>query len=126
MGGRKIIEIPISQEHSPKQSPQERASEQAILAAELGTAPEIDLHALSPDEAIRRLDTEISHQAAMRTEVLQIIHGRGAGILREAVRAHLAANPLVAYFRDAEQAGKQGGVTYAALYDASPRPLTKS
>jgi len=117
MGYKKVIEIPTPDNVS-KQDPKKAAYEQAILAAELGSVPELDLHALYPDEAIRTLDAEISHHAAVGTDVLQIIHGRGEGVLKKAVKEHLSKNPLVAYFRDAEHPGKQGGVTYAVLHDA--------
>jgi len=95
--------------------------EQTIFAAELGDAPSVDLHGLDRIDAIRELDAYIASEAARGTEAIEIIHGRGSGTLRQAVRAHLASHPLIALHRDASHPGKQGGVMYAALYDARKR-----
>lgn len=88
-----------------------------MLAAEIGEAPEIDLHGDSVDLALSRLDTFV-HQELMRgSEAVKIIHGRGTGKLRDAVLAWLRKNPnLVAAFRDASAPGQQGGMTVAALH----------
>ncbi len=118
MGTRKIVEIPPTPDPHPPRTSERAAYEQAVLAAELGGAPSVDLHGMDRDDAIRTLDAEISHHAAIGTEVIEIIHGRGTGALRDAVRNHLKSNKLVAYFRDADHPGKQGGVTYAALHEA--------
>jgi DNA mismatch repair protein MutS2 len=123
---RKIINVPPIEDKQPKRTPEQATYEQAVLAAELGEAPSIDLHGLDRVDAIRMLDAEISHHAAIGTEVIEIIHGRGTGALRDAVRSHLKSNMLVAYFRDADHPGKQGGVTYAALYEARQRIVRSS
>jgi DNA mismatch repair protein MutS2 len=122
MSSRKIINrVPESKNHPQASSGADQRYEQAIFAAELGEAPSIDLHQLDRTEAIRETDAFIAREAAKGTEAVAIIHGRGSGSLRQAIRIHLKANPLVVFFRDADSPAQQGGVTYAALHDARKR-----
>lgn len=46
---------------------------------------------------------------------VRLVHGKGTGALRKAVRALLAAHPLVESFRDAEPSEGGAGATVAAL-----------
>lgn len=46
---------------------------------------------------------------------VRLIHGKGTGALRKAVRALLSEHPLVASFRDGEPSEGGGGATVAAL-----------
>jgi len=46
---------------------------------------------------------------------VRLIHGKGSGALRKAVRDLLAAHPLVDSFRDGEPAEGGAGATVAAL-----------
>lgn len=101
---------------SPRPSDQ---FESAIFAAELGEAPEIDLHGETVDVALSLLDAFINHEFVTGTEVVKIIHGRGSGKLRAAIHDYLKEQTeLVAYFRDAQSPAQQGGATYAALHRA--------
>jgi len=92
--------------------------ESAIFAAELGEAPEIDLHGETVDAALHDLDRFL-HQELMRgSEVIRIIHGRGNQILHKAIHVWLEKQKkldLVSYFRDAQNPREQNAVTYAAL-----------
>ena len=95
-------------------------TETALFAAELGGAvPAIDLHGLPADEAVRELDLFLNHEFAGRprreVKAVKIVHGRGTGVLRDAVVKHLKSSKLVARFRDAEDPTQTNGVIYAAL-----------
>lgn len=97
----------------------EEAFEHAILAAELGDAPSIDLHGLDRHDAVLAVDAFISRESVKGTDAIKIIQGRGEGTLRRVLLRHLFSHPLVALARDAVQRpGEQGGVIYAALHDA--------
>ncbi|OGL74454.1 hypothetical protein A3E39_01640 [Candidatus Uhrbacteria bacterium RIFCSPHIGHO2_12_FULL_60_25] len=110
--------MPRRPEAPPSSEPiQTNPHESAIFAAELGEAPEINLHGESVDVAIRLLDAFVNHEFVAGTDVVKIIHGRGEGRLHDAVRDYLKSQTeLVAFFRDAQAKGQQGGVTYAALH----------
>ncbi len=89
----------------------------AIFAAELGDAPEIDLHGMDVPLAVSQLDQYINHEFVAGSEAVKIIHGRGTGKLRDAIHAYLKKQTeLVAAFRDSRSPGQQGGVTIAALH----------
>mgnify|MGYP001598232775 CR=1 FL=1 len=104
-------------EAPPSEPQQTNPYEASIFAAELGEAREIDLHGESIDVALSLLDAFLNHEFVAGTEVVKIIHGRGEGKLRDAIREALAKQTeLVAFFRDAESRKEQGGVTYVALH----------
>jgi DNA mismatch repair protein MutS2 len=46
---------------------------------------------------------------------VRLVHGKGTGALRKAVRALLAGHPLVESFRDGEPGEGGAGATVAAL-----------
>lgn len=80
-----------------------------------GDAAQIDLHGMDAASARHELDTFL-HQSFMRgDEVVEIIHGRGEGLLMEAVRKSLSSHELVEDFRPGHETGQIGGVTYAVL-----------
>lgn len=112
---RPIVEIP---NETPRTAPSDQY-ESAIFAAELGVAPEIDLHGLNKDQALHELDRFMHHEMLAGSEVIRIIHGRGDQILRKEIHKWLEKQKslqLVAYFRNAENAGEQNAVSYAALH----------
>ncbi len=69
---------------------------------------ELDLHGLTIDEAIPLVDKFLykSFQTGLRR--VWIIHGKGSGILRRAVRQHLSNHTLVRYCSTAN--GSRGGI----------------
>ena len=72
------------------------------------TADELDLHGLTVDEAIPLVDRFLytSFQAGVRR--VWVIHGKGSGILREAVRRYLCTHTLVMTWSMAD--GSHGGI----------------
>ena len=75
----------------------------------------IDLHAFAPrdvkDVVASYLDA--AHEAGFRE--VRIIHGRGIGVQREAVRALLARHPKVVGFADAPPERGGWGATLVVL-----------
>jgi DNA-nicking Smr family endonuclease len=63
--------------------------ESAIFAAELGEAPEIDLHGETVDAALHDLDRFLHQELMGGSEVIRIIHGRGNQILHKAIHVWL-------------------------------------
>ena len=76
--------------------------------------PEMDLRGLRVDEAIARVDTALNDAALDGVSLLRIIHGKGTGALRRAIREYLADHPLVSGATDGEGPGGEG-VTVAQL-----------
>ena len=69
---------------------------------------ELDLHALTVDEAIIKLDRYLHDAFRSGYYTVTIVHGKGTGILRNAVRQYLEGHPLVKSFRWGEP--REGGI----------------
>jgi DNA mismatch repair protein MutS2 len=76
---------------------------------------ELDLRGQVTDEALLRLDQYLDQAFLARLPWVRIIHGKGSGVLRQAVRQKLGEHPQIASYRPGE-AGEGGeGVTVAKL-----------
>ena len=76
--------------------------------------PEMDLRGLRVDEAVARVDTALNDAALDGAGMLRIIHGKGTGALRRAIREYLSSHSLVESAADGEGPGGEG-VTVAHL-----------
>ena len=77
-------------------------------------SPEVNLHGYRVDEAISVLDSLLDDAALEGMTALKIVHGKGTGALRRAVREYLGSHPLVAKARPGE-GGDAAGVTVVEL-----------
>lgn len=85
-----------------------------LFQAEAGAdVPEVDLHGLRADEAVSAAERLLQSSFVAGDRVIRLIHGKGEGRLREALRRWLAAHRLVA--RSREDAA--GGATLVALVE---------
>lgn len=97
-----------------KEVRREQGGRQAIVnAADAETR--IDLRGLYADEALIRLEQAIS--AAINGNIMQldIIHGKGTGVLRQRVQEFLAKHPSVSSYRTAALTEGGAGVTIVEL-----------
>ena len=80
-------------------------------------AEELDLHRLTVDEAISRLE-EFLH-AAFRAGLRRVwlVHGKGTGALRREVGRYLSGHPLVKSYGPADRRHGGIGVTQVELSD---------
>jgi len=77
---------------------------------------EIDLHRLTVDEALVKLDKFLHDAYVSGLYTVSVVHGKGTGILREAVRRELARHTLVHSFRPGGSGeGGASGVTIVRL-----------
>lgn len=83
------------------------------LSAEI---PEIDLHGFSEHEALITLEMFLHDAIRQRTPRVRVIHGKGNGTLRAAVRRELSRNPLVSKVETGPQFQGDDGVTLAELH----------
>ncbi|MBE3589378.1 MAG: endonuclease MutS2 [Firmicutes bacterium] len=79
--------------------------------------PELDLHGLTVDEALPLVDKYLddAYLAGLRT--VRLVHGKGTGALRQAVRRFLATHRLVDSFRPGAADEGGPGTTVARLRD---------
>lgn len=75
----------------------------------------IDLHLFRPKEIRSVVESYLEEAAQLGFTEVRLIHGRGIGVQREAVRAVLTKNPLVRDFRDAPAERGGWGATVARL-----------
>jgi len=76
----------------------------------------IDLHAFSPRDVISVVEEYIEAAAGKRYREVLLIHGKGTGVQRAAVRALLARHPLVESYSDAPPEGGGWGATRVTLH----------
>ena len=91
-----------------------RARQRAYAFSGSGPGPELDLRGLRADEAVARVDAALNDAALDGLPTLRIIHGKGTGALRRAVRDYLSGHPLVDAAANGEGPGGEG-VTVAQL-----------
>lgn len=75
---------------------------------------DLDLRGLRVDEALSRVDEALNDAALDGAGTVRIIHGKGTGALRQAIREYLGGHPLVASAQNGEGPGGDG-ITVAEL-----------
>lgn len=81
----------------------------------------IDLHGLTVEQAIQKLDPYLDEAFYQGRERAHIIHGFGTGRLRKGIHEHLKKHPQVEKFELAEAEAGGGGVTVVTLKKSEPR-----
>jgi DNA mismatch repair protein MutS2 len=72
---------------------------------------QLDLRGLRRDEALERLEQYLEDAASAGLPQARIVHGKGTGAIRQAVREHLRASPWVARFAPELDASGGDGAT---------------
>jgi dsDNA-specific endonuclease/ATPase MutS2 len=75
----------------------------------------LDLHAFSPRDVRRVVEEYLTEARERGFRRVRIIHGKGVGVQREAVRSVLARTPFVEHFADAPPEAGGWGATVARL-----------
>jgi DNA mismatch repair protein MutS2 len=76
---------------------------------------ELDLRGLTVDDMLVELDRYLDQAYLAGLPFVRIIHGKGTGTLRRAVRQQLDHHPLVRSHRPGERGEGEEGVTVAYL-----------
>ena len=77
---------------------------------------EVDLHRLTVEEAVPELEKYLHDAFRAGFYQVRVIHGKGTGALRQAVRRELAKHPLVQSYRPGGYGeGGAEGVTIVEL-----------
>lgn len=77
--------------------------------------PELDLHAMTVDEAIPLVQVYLNDAFMAGLREVRIVHGKGTGVLRQAVARELKKHPLVKSFRSGGRFEGSTGATVVAL-----------
>ncbi len=76
---------------------------------------EVHLRRLTVDEALLKLDQYLNDAFMVGLYQVRVIHGKGTGTLRQAVREQLARHPLVQSYRPGGYGEGGAGVTMVEL-----------
>ena len=76
---------------------------------------EVDLHRLTVDEAIPKLDRFLNDSFRSGLYQVRVVHGKGTGVLREEVSRYLSGHPLVKSFSPADRFHGGIGATQVEL-----------
>lgn len=76
---------------------------------------DLDLRGMMTDEAIGAVDMFLDNALMGKLETVTIIHGKGTGALRKAIRAHLKQSRYVKDFRPGVYGEGEDGVTVVTL-----------
>ena len=80
-----------------------------------GASSEVDLRGMMVDEALASLDIFLDNALLAHLETVRIIHGKGTGAVRAAVREHLKRSRYIKSFRPGRYGEGEDGVTVAEL-----------
>jgi len=92
-----------------------RGGRTITLPEKTGVAPELHLLGRTTDETRDLVEQYLDDAFMAGLPTVRLVHGKGTGALRKAVRDLLAVHPLVDSFRDGEPAEGGTGATVAAL-----------
>ncbi len=83
----------------------------------------LDLRGQTVDEALENLDRYLDAAALAGLPWAHVVHGKGTGALRQAVRDFLRRHPLVRSYRSGEEGEGGDGVTVVVLSEEAERRL---
>jgi DNA mismatch repair protein MutS2 len=86
-----------------------------LIEKSFGVPDEIHLRGLTVDEALPELDKYLDDAYLAGRRTVRIIHGKGTGALREAVRRYLRQHPHIASFEYAQAIEGGIGATVAQM-----------
>ena len=110
--------IPVYQLDRPADQVHPAAQQTGVIyrrpANKRTISPEVNLHGYRVDEALSVIDSLLDDAVLEGMTALKIVHGKGTGALRRAVREYLSGHPLVASAGPGE-GGDAAGVTLVQL-----------
>ena len=92
----------------------QKADNHAAKTREPRVDPELDLHAMTVDEAIPLVQEYLNDAFMAGLKEVRVVHGKGTGVLRQAVMRELRKHPLVKSFRSG---GRFEGSTGATVVE---------
>jgi len=84
-------------------------------AGKAGVNSELDLHALTVDEALPIIHGYLNDACLAGLKEVRIVHGKGTGALRQVVMRELKSHPLVKSFRTGNRFEGSTGATIVEL-----------
>ena len=111
-----ILEAPAEEAAGPRFARGTRTGTGQIQYSKaMGVSTEIKLLGMNADDALTELDKYLDDACMAHLEKVRIVHGKGTGVLRNAVRQKLRRDKRVKKCYEAEYGDGDSGVTYAEL-----------
>ena len=88
---------------------------QSRLLGQISVETEVHLRRLPVRQALDKLDRYLNDAVIAGYPWVRVVHGKGTGTMREAVREFLSKHPLVVRHHPASPGEGNGGVTIADL-----------
>ena len=108
-------EVRVAEEDGSKKQAQRIIHRAERQLRTVGASSEVDLRGMMTDEAVAALDSFLDNAMLAKLEIVTIIHGKGTGAVRKAVREHLKRSRYVKSFRPGRYGEGEDGVTVAEL-----------
>jgi DNA mismatch repair protein MutS2 len=106
----------VERVEKPDSQPETRPTEAPRLSTrDLKVSPELDVRGMSADEALLLVEQRLDEAFRVGLRELRIVHGKGTGTLRRAVRDMLSRHALVRSHASAEPRKGGDGVTLVDL-----------
>ncbi|HVR88532.1 MAG TPA: endonuclease MutS2 [Candidatus Limnocylindria bacterium] len=107
-GGMRLRAPRESLRPAPRTEPQIRSTRPVVQGSSASSVPlQLDLRGARAEEALEELDRYLNSAAVAGYDRVRVVHGKGTGALRTAVREVLARHPLVR--EHAPAAANEGG-----------------
>jgi DNA mismatch repair protein MutS2 len=113
--GSVTLRIPLAALRPQAPSPEPRQVAPIRVPEKAGVDRELHLLGRTTDEAREMVEQYLDDAFMAGLPTVRLVHGKGTGALRKAVRTLLSDHPLVESFRDGEPSEGGGGATVAAL-----------
>ncbi|NPV29656.1 MAG: endonuclease MutS2 [Firmicutes bacterium] len=107
------LNLPVTElRRAPKtEKPRDDTRRLPDLEQRAAVAPELDFRGLRVEEALEKVDRYLDAAYLAGLSKVSLIHGKGTGALREAIRSYLAKHPFVASYRSGGYYEGGAGVT---------------
>ncbi len=100
---------------SDPQKKKEKITKREMTMVNRSVALELDVRGQLPEEAIDNVDKYLDDCMMAGMSEVSIVHGKGTGVLRNEIQAHLRRHPHVAEFRLGHYGEGEAGVTVVTL-----------
>ncbi|SBV95823.1 MutS2 protein [uncultured Eubacteriales bacterium] len=108
-------EVRVVEGESQTKKEARRVIQQAERQLRAAASSEVDLRGMTVDEALGAMDLFLDNAMLGKLETVTIIHGRGTGAVRKAVREQLRRSRYVKTFRPGRYGEGEDGVTVVEL-----------
>lgn len=107
----RLMENKVQKKSAPKRSGSSNFEARSTAKAET----KVDLRGMNADEAIMTLDRYIDTAYRLSITEFTVVHGKGTGVLRQAVQQYLKSNSFIKSYRLGVYGEGENGVTIVTL-----------